>query len=106
MLECKGTIKELPAPKSKEGWTISLAAGSRIPFLQDGKDGEKLWCMQVFQNSEQLTGSDGVPDQPPNLDLNAVVAAGSDDSKGPAVHGGNPIAPMAGLNSGVSISFQ
>lgn len=92
MLECKGTVKMLPPAADGDGWVIKLAAGSRIPYVESG--GKRIWCMEVFQNAND-SSSKALVDEPPNLDLNTVVAM---DDKSDAVPGTKaPIAEMPGL---------
>ena len=94
MLECRGVVKELP--QAKEGWQVKLAAGSQIPYIVDGENGQKRWCMEIFQ--AQVAGSSARPiDEAPELNLDNVVA--SDTAPGSQTSA--PVAPMKGVSQGI-----
>lgn len=95
MLQCRGIVKELPP--AKHGWTIKQAAGSLIPYVVDGESGNKKWCMELFQASENTPESN---DTIPELNLDNVVP---DDSSPPGAGGESkaPVAPMAGMTPGI-----
>jgi len=94
MLECRGVVKELP--QAKVGWEVKLAAGSQIPYIIDGENGQKRWCMEVFQAQTSSTARpvDEVPE--PNLD-NIVP---SDEAPGGSKTSA-PIAPMQEVARGI-----
>lgn len=79
MLECQGSVRELPPPTQGAEWTVQLAAGSQIPFVSDGT--QKMWAMELFQSSAEAAGQPG--SDAPNLDQSAMVAGPANESKAP-----------------------
>lgn len=78
MLESSNVIKPLPAGK----WTVKIAAGSGVPFIQEEKTGTKKWCMHVFQESAESSSSAPVDaTQAPDLDLENVTEHGEKNEK-------------------------
>ena len=91
MLECRGVVKELP--QAKEGWEIKLAAGSQIPYIVDGENGQKRWCMEIFQ--AQTSSANRPMDEAPELNLDNIVPSSS------APDASAPVAPMKGVTPGI-----
>ena len=86
MLESAGVVKPLPAGK----WSIKIASGTQIPYVECDETGTKKGCMHVFQEAaaESHSASAG-PQEAPDLDLEKVKES---KTSAPAV----PIAPIAG----------